>query len=332
MSINTYKLANKNGMTIAVTNLGCAIIKLEVPGKDGKIRDIVLGLDKAEDYDTVKHPFFGVVAGRFANRIGNGKFTLGGKSYQLETNDGPHHLHGGVEGFDKKVWNVEEANDGKIVFTYNSPDGDAKYPGNLNAKVTYTLNDSNVLRIDYHATTDTETICNLTNHSYFNLNGHDSQNIFDHELEIVSDKITAVDKGLIPTGDFTDVTGTPFDFRTAKTIGQDLEAAGKVSNTGGYDHNFVLRGPGKAASVYAPQTGIRMTISTNSPGMQLYTGNMIPVGEESVTGKGVTYGVHSGFCMETQLFPDAINKPNFPSCVVTKDKPQESYTEFKFEW
>jgi len=329
MSINTYKLANANGVAITVTNVGCAIINLEVPGKDGKIRDIVLGLDKAEDYLTKPHPFFGVVAGRFANRIGNGKFMLGGKAYQLETNDGLHHLHGGIEGFDKKVWNVEEVTDSKIVFTYNSPCGDAKYPGNLNARITYTLSNDNTLRMDYHTTTDTETICNLTNHSYFNLGGFAEENIYDHEMQINADKITAVDTGLIPTGKFIDVTGTPFDFRTAKTIGQDLEAAGKVSNTGGYDHNFVLNGVGKAASVYAPKSGIRMTISTNSPGMQLYTGNMIPAG---ATGKGVTYAKHSAFCLETQLFPDAINHPHFPTCVVTKEKAQEFYTEFKFEW
>ncbi|MCL2286143.1 MAG: galactose mutarotase [Firmicutes bacterium] len=328
MSINTYKLTNKNGMVVTVTNLGCAIITLEVPGKDGKLYDVVLGLDKAEDYGTAQHPFFGVVAGRVANRIAKGAFTLSGKNYQLETNDGPHHLHGGIEGFDKKVWSVDEVTGNKIVFTYNSPDGDAKYPGNLNARVTYNLDDNNALRMDYYATTDTETICNLTNHSYFNLNGHDDQNIFDHELEIVSDKMTAVDEGLIPTGEYMDVIGTPFDFRTPKTIGQDIEAAGNANNTGGYDHNYVLREPGKAASVYAPKTGIRMTVFTNSPGMQLYTGNMM----SPTQGKGVTYGRQSGFCLETQIYPDAINHPNFPSCIVTKEKPQQFYTEFKFDW
>ncbi|MCL1788020.1 MAG: galactose mutarotase, partial [Defluviitaleaceae bacterium] len=256
----------------------------------------------------------------------------GGKAYQLEPNDGPHHLHGGIAGFDKKVWDVAEATNHKIVFTYHSPDGDAKYPGNLDARVTYTLDDNNTLRLDYSAATDTQTISNLTNHSYFNLSGYDAQNIYDHELEIVADKMTAVDEGLIPTGEFIDVTGTAFDFRTPKTIGQDIEAAGRANNTGGYDHNFVLREVGRAASVYSPKTGIRMTVSTNSPGLQLYTGNMIPTGDAAVTGKGVTYGVQSGFCMETQIFPDAINHPHFPSCVVTKDAPQQYYTEFHFDW
>ena len=327
--MNTYKLTNKNGMVVTATNIGCAIIKLEVPTKDGKLLDVVQGLDAAEDYATKAHPFFGVVAGRVANRIGNATFTLSGKTYHLEKNDGPHHLHGGTNGFDKKVWNVEEATNSKIVFTLHSPCGDAGYPGNLDVRVTYLLCDDNVLRMEYHAATDTETVCNLTNHSYFNLNGYDSPCIYDHELEIVADKITAIDTSLITTGEFTCVEGTPFDFRTAKAIGKDMDAADEYSKTGGFDHNFVLNAPGKAASVYSPKTGIRMTVYTDSPGIQLYTGNMLT---GSVTGKGITYNKHSGFCLETQFYPDAVNKPNFPSCVVTKGKPQEFYTEFRFEW
>jgi len=327
LEMETYKLS-KNGIEMVVTNLGCAIISLEIPAKGGKL-DVVLGLDNAQDYAAKKHPFFGVAVGRVANRIGDGKFELSGNAYQLETNDGPHHLHGGSNGFDKKVWDVESATDDKIVFVLESPDGDAGYPGNLTARITYTITDANALRIDYEAATDTETICNLTNHSYFNLFGHDANNVYDHELEIYSDEITAVDAGLIPTGGYVDVAGTPFDFRKVKTIGQDLQAAGDVNGTGGYDHNYVLRGPGIAASVYAPETGIRMTVSTNSPGMQLYTGNFI---DGTGKGKGVTYQQHSGFCLETQLFPNAINIPSFQSCVVTKDAPQKFYTEFKFEW
>jgi len=336
MSVKTYKLTNNNGMAITVTNLGCAIISLEMPDRHGKIRDIVLGLNNAEDYGTVNHPCCGVICGRVANRIGRGKFTLSGKNYQLETNIGANHLHGGNSGFDKKIWQVKEASENKISFTYNSPCGDANYPGNLVANVTYILDDTNTLRIDYNTTTDTETICNLTNHSYFNLSGHDSANIYDHVLEIVSDKITVVDDEFIPTGEFLDVTGTPFDFRTPRAIGEDIElcinstSETMLSKAGGYDHNYVLRAPGKAASVYSPQSGICMTVYTNSPGMQLYTSNMMPTGDKSVTGKGAIYGRHSGFCFETQIFPDAINKPHFPSCIVTKDKPQQFYTEFKF--
>ncbi|MCL1842360.1 MAG: galactose mutarotase [Defluviitaleaceae bacterium] len=327
MEIKTYVLKNSNGMKMTVTNLGCAIMSLTLPAKSGE-KDIVLGLDKAEDYKG-KHPFFGVAVGRFANRIGNGKFNLGGKSYQLETNDGAHHLHGGSDGFDKKVWDTESSSEEKIVFVLHSPDGDAKYPGDLTARITYTLNAANILRIDYEATTESETICNLTNHSYFNLCGHDAPNIFGQELQIFSDKITAVDTGLIPTGGFVDIAGTPFDFRTPKAIGKDLQAAGEVNKTGGYDHNYVLRGEGKAAVAFSPETGIRLTVSSNSPGMQFYTGNFI---DGTVSGKGVTYQKYSGFCLETQLFPDGINKPDFPSCIVKKGTPQKFYTEFAFEW
>ena len=327
MAISTYSLTNNSGVKITVSNLGCAIISLVIPAKGGA-KDIVLGLDTAEDYKKT-HPFFGVVCGRVANRIGYGKFTLEGKAYQLETNEGTHHLHGGSNGFDKKEWNVEHSDSGKIVFTLDCPDGDSGYPGNLFVRVTYTLTDDNTLRIDYEATTESVTISNLTNHSYFNLCGHDAPDVYGQEMEIVSDKITAVDEGLIPTGDFVDVTGTPFDLRTAKTIGKDIEAAGKVNGTGGYDHNYVLRAAGKAASAYSPKSGIRMTVFTDSPGIQLYTGNFI---DGTVSGKGVTYQKHSGFCLETQLFPNAINIPSFPSSVVKKGTPQKSYTEFKFEW
>ena len=327
MSINTYKLTNKNGMIITVTNVGCAIIKWEVPDKSGKLVDIVQGLDCAEDYATKPHPHFGVVCGRVANRIANATFTLSGKTYKLEENDGKHHLHGGEKGFCKYAWDVAEATDNKLVFTLHSPDGDSGYPGNLDVRVTYTLTDENTLRMDYYAETDSETICNLTNHSYFNLNGHTSTCMYDHELEIMADKITAIDADLITNGEYMDVAGTPFDFRTPKTIGQDIDAADKFSKTGGYDHNYVLRAPGKAASAYAPSTGIRMTVSTNSPGIQLYTGNFLA----GTQGKGATYNKHSGFCLETQFFPDGINKPHFPSCIVTKGNPQEFYTEFKVE-
>jgi aldose 1-epimerase len=328
MELKKYTLTNKNGMEMTVTNLGCAIMTLSIPAKNGKT-DIVLGLDTPEAY-TKPHPFFGVAVGRFANRIGKGKFTLSGKEYQLETNNGGvHHLHGGLNGLEKKPWNVESATSEKIVFTLQSPDGDGGYPGDLTAKITYTLTPQNTLRIDYEATTETETICNITNHSYHNLEGHTAKNVFDHELQIFSDKITEVDTGLIPTGNFVETANTPFDFTTPKPLGRDLKAAGEVNNTGGYDHNYVLRGEGKAATAYSPATGIRMTVSTNLPGMQLYTGNFI---DGTVTGKSTTYQQYSGFCLETQFFPDSINHPSFPSCTLKKGTPQTSYTEFAFEW
>ena len=323
MNIKTFELTNKNGMSMTVTNYGCTIISLHVPGKDGITRDIVHGLDCAEDYSTKTHPYFGAVCGRVANRIGNARFAMDGKEYKLNANDGQHHLHGGVVGFDKKVWAVEEAAADKLALKLVSPCGDEGYPGKLTVHCTYSLTDDNTLRIDYRAETDTKTVCNVTNHSYFNLEGHDAKDVYGHEMQIFADKITAVDETLIPTGRLADVAGTPFDFRTAKPIGRDIAAAG------GYDHNFALRGPGVAASVYSPVSGIRMTVKTNSPGMQLYTGNFL---DGTVCGKGVTYQKQSAFCLETQFFPDAVNKPEFVSPVVTAGVPQKFYTEFVFEW
>jgi len=323
MSIKTFELANKNGLAMTVTNLGCGIISLRIPCKDGKTRDIVHGLDRAEDYAAITHPFFGVICGRVANRIGNARFKLDGKEYVLETNDDPHHLHGGSNGFDKKIWTVEEVAINKLALSYVSPDGESGYPGKLTVYCIYRLTDDNTLRIDYRAETDTKTICNLTNHSYFNLEGHDAKDVYDHEMQIFSDNITAVDETLIPTGKLQDIIGTPFDFRKVKPIGQDIEAAG------GYDHNYVLDKPGTAATVYSQKSGIKMTVTTNSPGIQFYTGNFL---DGSVKGKKVTYQKHSGFCLETQFYPDAVNKPEFPSPIVTADNPQEFFTEFKFEW
>ena len=322
-----FELTNKNGMCVKVTNVGCAIMKILVPTQKGPV-DIVHGFDTPEEY-MGKHPSFGVVCGRVVNRIANGKFMFEGKEVSLELNDGKHHLHGGSDGFDKKIWAVLLVTDNQIEFSLASPDGDSGYPGDLNCKVKYSLSDDNVLRVDYQAATSTKSVCNLANHSYFNLCGHDAKNIYGQELTIYSDKLTAVDAELIPTGEFVMVDSTPFDFRTPKTIGQDIEAAGKVNNTGGYDHNYVLKGEGMAASVYSPHTNIRMSVYTNSPGIQLYTGNFL---DGSVSGKGVTYNKHSAFCLETQLFPNAINIPTFPSVIVSSGSPQSFYTEFKFEW
>jgi len=324
MNIKTFELANKNGISMTVSNYGCTIISLRVPGKDGKTRDIVHGLDQAEDYGTKAHPYFGAICGRVANRIGNARFTLDGKDYTLEANDGPHHLHGGLVGFDKKLWTVEEVATDKLALSLVSPDGDGGYPGKLTVYCIYRLTNDNTLRIDYHAETDTKTICNVTNHSYFNLEGHGAKDIYGHELQIFADKYTAVDETLIPTGQLLDVAGTPFDFREAKTLGRDISAT-----AGGYDHNFALRAPGVAATVYSPVSGIRMTVKTNSPGMQLYTGNFL---DGTVHGKGITYQKQSAFCLETQFYPDAVNRPEFMSPVVTADSPQEFYTEFAFEW
>jgi len=323
MSVKTFELANKNGISMTVTNLGCTIISLNVPGKDGKTRDIVHGFENADDYSTKTHPYFGAVCGRVANRISNARFTMDGKEYKLEANDGLHHLHGGLAGFDKKLWTVEEVAVDKLAFSLVSMDGDEGYPGKLTVYCIYRLTDDNTLRIDYRAETDTKTVCNVTNHSYFNLEGYDAKDIYGHELQIFADKYTQVDEGLVPTGVLLDVAGTPFDFRMPKPIGRDIGAAG------GYDHNFVLREPGIAAGVYSPVSGIHMTVKTNSPGMQLYTSNFM---DGTVQGKGIVYKEHSAFCLETQFYPDAVNRPEFPQPLVTVDSPQEFYTEFKFEW
>jgi aldose 1-epimerase len=317
-----FNMTNAKGMRVTVSNYGCAIVSLWVPDKNGKLTDVVTGFDTLDGY-TGRHPFFGVVAGRVANRINAGKFTLDGKEYQLELNDGgQHHLHGGLKGFDKKLWDVEEK-DGSLVFTLESPDGDSGYPGNLTARITYTLTGDNTFRMDYYAETDTKTICNLTNHSYFNLEGQSAKDIYGHELQINASHTTAVDELLIPTGELASVAGTAYDFRKPKTIGKDIAGAGL-----GYDDNFVLDAPGVAAIAHSPVTGITMTVKTDSPGVQLYTGNFL---DGTVKGKeGAVYQKHSAFCLETQFYPDTVNQPNFPSCIVEKGKPQKFYTEFVF--
>lgn len=314
-----FDMTNANGMRVTVTNYGGAIISIWVPDKDGTLRDISLGFDSFDDY---KATFFGVVAGRVANRIGNGFFRLDGREYQLEKNDnGRHHLHGGSNGFNRKLWDAEVSGN-SLILTLHSPDGDSGYPGNLDVRMTYTLTEDNTLRIYYLAETDTKTVCNLTNHSYFNLEGHGAHDVYSHELQINASYVTEVDANLIPTGVLKDVTGTAYDFRQAKPIGQDM-----AETRGGYDDNFVLDGVGVAARVFSPVSGISMTVKTDSPGVQLYTSNTLP----NLKGKGgAVYGRHSGFCLETQLFPDAVNHPNFPSCVVEKGNPQRYFTEFIF--
>ena len=325
--LKVFELTNKNGMTVKITNFGGAIMSIIIPSKNGK-KDVVHGFDTPEEYKN-PHPFFGVVCGRVTNRINSGRFTLDGKEYQLEQNESGQHLHGGSHGFDKKAWEVESSDGSSVALKLFSPDGDSSYPGDLTTKLVYRLDDNNTLRIDYEMSTESKTIANLTNHSYFNLCGHDAPNIYGQEMTIYSDRITECGEGIVPTGNFIDVEGTAFDFRKAKPIGQDIEEAAKLNDTGGYDHNYCLRGEGKAAEAFSPQTGIRMTVSTNSPGIQLYSGNFL---KGDVKGKGVTYEKHSAYCLETQIYPDAINQPGFPSPIIEKGKPQRFYTEFKFEW
>lgn len=332
--VKLYTLKNENGMMAKIMDYGGTVVELTAPDRDGQFADVVLGFDRLEDYLKV-HPFFGVLVGRYANRIGGARFTLDGVEYTLAKNDGENHLHGGVKGFDKVLWTAElidTAHGKSLNLTYESPDGEENYPGDLKVTVNYILTDDNGLRIDYEATTDKRTVVNLTNHAYFNLRG--DGDILDHVVMINADKFTPTDKGLIPTGELRDVEGTPFDFRQPKAVGLRINNPDEqLVFAGGYDHNWVLNKNGEkltlAAEVYEPTTGRVMEVYTTEPGIQFYTGNFL---NGSLTGKnGVVYNHRTGFCLETQHFPDSPNKPQFPSVVLS---PGERYTQttiYKFK-
>lgn len=329
--VKIYTLSNQHGMVAKVTEYGAILTELWVPNKSGRAGNVVLGFDNLAQY--VKgHPFFGATAGRVANRIAKGRFTLDGKDYSLAVNNGPNHLHGGAKGFDKRVWKSRAlpvtAHEAAVELTYVSPDGEEGYPGTLTVTVVYTLTDENELRIDYTATTDKATIVNLTNHSYYNLG--ESGSILDHILTINADRYTAADATLIPTGQLAPVKGTGLDFtephRIGERIGEYLDFAK------GYDHNFVLNsGGGKlefCARVEDPKFGRVMEVWTTEPGVQLYCGNHL---DGSLTGvEGVVYKQHTGFCLETQHFPDSINQPNFPSVVLRPKQNYRTTTAYKF--
>jgi aldose 1-epimerase len=307
-----------------------------VPDKSGKLGDIVLGFDNVSGYQSPEYvksgPYFGALIGRYGNRIKGGKFTLDGKEYKLATNNGPNHLHGGVKGFDKVVWQAQPGSsaDGQnLTLTYTSKDGEEGYPGNLQVQVVYTLTNDDALRIDYTATTDKATPVNLTNHSYFNLNHGTTKDVLNHQVTLNADRYTVVDAGLIPTGELRPVKGTPFDFTTPHTIGERI---GQVE--GGYDHNWVLKTSGnagglhEAATVYEPTSGRTMTISTDQPGVQFYTGNFL---DGTLTGKGGTqYVKNGGFCLETQHFPDSPNQPKFPTTILKPGETMRSTTVHQF--
>jgi len=339
--VDIYTLTNKNGMTARVMTYGATLTELLVPDKTGTPGNIVLGFDKVEPY-LAGVPYFGATVGRVGNRIAKGAFSLNGQTYTLATNNGPNHLHGGIKGFDKVVWKADVvlAKDGQAVkFSYHSPDGEEGYPGNLDVTVTYTLTDANELRLDYTATTDKATPVNLTNHSYFNLAGEGSGNILGHVLMIAADQITPVDDSLIPTGDLKPVKGTVFDFTTPVAIGARI---GKVPGPApvGYDHNYVLRkaeGGGRgteagamtlAARVIEPKSGRVMDVRTTEPGLQFYSGNFLDGTIKSR--KGVPYQKHDAFCLETQHFPDSVNRPHFPSTVLEPGKTYRTTTVYAF--
>ena len=325
-----YTLTNTNGLRAKITNYGAILVSLEVPDRDGNLADITLGFDALDGY-LAGPPYFGATVGRYANRIGKAKFVLDGVEYELATNNGENHLHGGNKGFDKVVWRPEDlwANDNEALLkmSYISEDDEEGYPGNLACTVTYTLTKDNELKINYEAQTDKTTVVNLTNHSYFNLAGQGTGDILGHELTLNADKYTPVDEGLIPTGEIRSVKDSPMDFTLPMSIGSRIKQVGD-----GYDHNYVLNSGGGtlalAARAYEPTSGRIMEIYTTEPGVQLYTGNFL---DGSLTGKaGKVYKKHYAFCLETQHFPDSPNKPNFPSVVLLPGQKYTTVTVHKF--
>ena len=331
--VDLYTLTNDHGVEVKITNYGGIVVSVRTPDRNGKFDDIVLGFDTLEEY-LGPHPFFGVLVGRYANRIAHGKFTLKGKEYALAKNVDENHLHGGVKGFDKVVWEAESASvsdEVSLRLTYLSKDGEEGYPGNLTAEVVYTLTNDNELRIDYAATTDQTTVLNLTNHSYFNLAGQGDN--LNHVMMINADRFTPIDGTLIPTGELRSVEGTPLDFRQPTPIGARIEQEDdQLRFGGGYDHNWVINGtPGElrlAARVTEPSTGRVLEVHTTQPGMQFYSGNMMP---ETITGRGgQVYPWRGALCLETQHFPDSPNQPNFPSTVLEPGERFHEVTVFKF--
>ena len=334
-NIRIFVLRNSRGMKAEITNLGGRVISLFVPDKNGILRDVVLGFDKPEDYLPENHRSdFGAVIGRYANRLCNGQITIDGTTYQLPQNDGSHCLHGGPKGWQYRMFNVESLSDNRLVQSLVSEDGDSGFPGKMCVRVTYTLTDDNALEIEYEAVTDAPTVINMTNHSYFNLNGDASTDILNHLLTIDADRYTPVDDTLIPTGELASVEGTPMDFRQAKPIGRDIAADfGQLHIGRGYDHNWVLNTAGNdsrpCARLESPVTGITMEVFTTEPGMQVYTGNFL---DGTVVGKvGVVYSQRSAVCLETQKFPDSPNQ-HWPesNAFLRPGETYKSHTAFKF--
>jgi len=329
-TVHLYTLKNAGGAIARVMTYGATLTEVQVPDRDGRLGDVTLGFSSLAPY-LKGHPFFGSIAGRYANRIAKGRFTLDGRTFHLATNNGPNHLHGGRRGFDKHIWKartVKRAEGPAVQFSLTSPDGDEGYPGTLKVWVTYTLTADNAVRMDYRAITDKATPVNLTNHAYFNLAGRGT--VLDHVLQLNADRFTPVDATLIPTGKIAPVEDTPFDFRQPRAIGDRIH---EVENTnGGYDTNFVLNGGGRklalAAKVTEPTTGRILEVWTTEPGIQFYTGNFL---DGSLAGRGgVRYQKHSGFCLEAQHFPDSPNKPQFPSTILRPGQVYRQTTLYKF--
>ena len=328
-----FTLTNTHGMKVTISNYGGTITGIQVPDKNGKSGDVVLGFDNVSGYQSPaflkSSPYFGALIGRYGNRIKGGQFTLEGKTYNLAKNNGPNTLHGGRKGFDKAIWQATPGSsaDGQtLTLHYLSKDGEDNFPGNLSVTVVYTLTDDNGLRLDYTATTDQATVLNLTNHAYFNLSLGQSKDVLAHEVTIPADRYTVVDATLIPTGELRPVKGTPFDFTTPHAIGARIAQV-----PGGYDHNWALNqtsGQHSAATVYDPASGRTLEVTTDQPGVQFYTGNFL---DGTLKGhNGTVYGKHGGFCLETQHFPDSPNQPKFPTTVLKPGQTYHTTTEYKF--
>ncbi len=334
--VSLYTIQNKNGLEASFTNFGQHLVSLMVPDKNGDFEDIVLGFSNLDGYKQPSGTYYGSIIGRYGNRIAKGKFVLDGTTYTLAKNNGENHLHGGDTGFDSAVWEVDSVAQNYISFGRISPDMEEGYPGNLEVQVSYLLTDDNALKIDYHATTDKKTHINLTNHSFFNLKGYGEGTVHDHVLEINADHINAVDQGLIPVGKPMPVENTPFDYRSPKPIGQQIDADHpQLKIAGGLDHNYILNESPKneaglvfAARVTEPESGRVMEVFTSEPGVQIYTSNF---SNGSTVGKGGKPFIFRGaICLETQHFPDSPNQPDFPSTVLEPGNEYRSSTVYKF--
>jgi aldose 1-epimerase len=330
--VSQYTLRNGKGMLVRILDFGGIITEIHVPDRDGRFADVALGFDTLEPY-LGESPYFGALIGRYGNRIAKGRFTLDGKQYELATNDGDNHLHGGNKGFDKVLWTAALEQDG-LALRYRSADGEEGYPGKLDVTVVYSLSEDNEIVVRFHAVTDQATPVNLTQHSYFNLRGAGQGDILGHEMRIAADRYVPIDAGSIPLGPLAPVAGTPFDFRQAHPIGAFIgEPDQQLRNGQGYDHCFVLeRAPGeralmRAVHVREPESGRVLELLTQEPGVQFYSGNFL---DGSLHGKGQTYGYRGGFAIEPEHFPDSPNRPDYPSTILRPGEVYETESRFRF--
>lgn len=334
-AIDGVILKNERGMVVALSDYGARIVGLAVPDRNGTPTDVVLGFSSTQAYLDANETYHGVTIGRFANRIAGGCFTIGNETYHIQPNNGPNALHGGTNGFHRRWWERRAVGHDHVTFFYHSPDGEEGFPGNLSVTVRYRLTEDNGLEISYRAETDKPTVINLTNHAFFNLNGEGKGDVLNHIVQIHADRYLPVDPYQIPTGDQARVAGTPFDFRTPKPIGRDLNLPDKQLAIGnnGYDHNFLLNPstgdlPAPAAIVFSPDSGIQLEVLTTEPGLQLYTGNFLNGSDRGKS--GLPYEQYGAFCLESQHYPDSPNQPEFPSTLLSPGEVFQSVTVYRF--